>query len=118
MAQTYNIQIDQGSTYTMTVEYQDAAALPINLTGYAGRMQVRTTVDGTVVLAEFTSVPAAGIVIDGPAGTATLTITSEQTALYDFINAVYDLEVYDGAVPADVIRLIQGRFLVNKEVTR
>ena len=124
MAQTYNIQLDQGSTYTMSVLYEEPdptgapGNVPIDITGYEARMQVREGVDATAVLAEFTSSPAAGLAVDGPAGTVELTVTSEQTAAYTFINAVYDLEIYDGSLPPVVVRLIQGRFLVNQEVTR
>lgn len=123
MAQTYNIQLDQGSTFAMTVEYEETDPAggpntPFDLTGYSGRMQVRDTVGSATTLAQFTTAPSDGIVINGPAGTVDLTVTSVQTESYTFINAVYDLEVYDASVPPVVVRLVQGRFLVNKEVTR
>lgn len=118
MAQTYNIHVDQGSTYTLTVSYVDAAGAPVSLTGYNARMQVRETVASTATLAAFTSSPVAGLVVDAAAGTVTLTITSVQTAAYSFANAVYDLEVFDALATPTVVRLVQGRFVVNPEVTR
>ena len=117
MAQTYNIHVDQGSTYTLTVEYVDAAGAPVVLTGYNARMQVRESVTSATTLASFTS-PAGGLVVAGIAGTVALTITSAQTEAYTFTNGVYDLEVYDASIPPNVVRLIQGRFVVNPEVTR
>tara|TARA_Y100000004_G_C8690071_1_gene317061 strand:+ start:58 stop:414 length:357 start_codon:yes stop_codon:yes gene_type:complete len=118
VAQTYNIHVDQGSTYTLTVSYIDASGAVVNLTNYEARMQVRETVESTSTLASFTSSPAAGLAVTAGAGTVTLTITSTQTAAYSFKNGVYDLEIYDNSVPAQVVRLIQGRFVVNPEVTR
>ena len=118
------MQLDQGSTYTMSVVYEEPdpaggpGNTPIDLTGYEARMQVRESVGSTTILAEFTSAPVAGIVITPLDGLVELTVTSDQTAAYTFINAVYDLEVYDASLPPDVTRLVQGRFLVNKEVTR
>lgn len=124
MAQTYNMQLDQGSTYTMTVEYEEPdptgapGNTPVDLTGYSGRMQVRETVGSATTLTEFTTAPLGGIVITPLDGEVELTVTSAQTEAYTFINAVYDLEVYDASTPPVVVRLIQGRFLVNREVTR
>lgn len=120
MAQTYNIHIEQGATYTLTVTYETSVVgVPVDLTGYEARMQVRESVASTTTLASFTSSPVAGLEIPVPAnGLVVLTVTSAQTALYAFTNAVYDLEVFDASVPPDVVRLIQGRFVVNPEVTR
>jgi len=120
MAQTYNIHVDQGSTYTLTVTYTTAAGAGVDLTGYEARMQVRLSTEEVASLASFTSSPAAGLEIVAPAtnGEVKLTVTSVQTAAYAFKNAVYDLEVFDASAPPNVIRLIQGRFVVNPEVTR
>jgi len=121
MAQTYNIHVDQGSTYTLTVTYTTSAAgVNVDLTGYEARMQVRLSTKEVATLASFTSSPVAGLEIVAPAtnGEVKLTITSVQTAAYVFSNAVYDLEVFDASAPPNVIRLIQGRFVVNPEVTR
>jgi hypothetical protein len=120
VAQTYNIHIDQGSTYTLTVEYIDAVGAAVDLTNYEARMQVRETVASTTILASFTSSPAVGLVITPPPtlGKVVLTITSAQTAAYTFTNGVYDLEVFDASIPPAVVRLLQGRFVVNPEVTR
>jgi hypothetical protein len=120
MAQTYNIHVDQGSTYTLTVNYTDSTGGGVDLTGYEARMQVRLSTEEVATLASFTSSPVAGLEIVAPAtnGEVKLTVTSVQTTAYTFKNAVYDLEVFDASVPPDVIRLIQGRFVVNPEVTR
>lgn len=117
MAQTYNIHVDQGSTYTITVNYVDSLGVPINLTGYEARMQVRLSTQEVATLASFTS-PAGGLVVTAGAGTIVLTIPSDSTAGYTFTNAVYDLEIFDASVPPVVIRMVQGRFVVNPEVTR
>jgi len=119
VAQTYNIHVDQGSTYTLTVSYVDSTGAALSLAGYNARMQVRATVGATSTLASFTS-PAGGLLIEpsGVVGTVQLTITSAQTAAYVFTNGVYDLEIFDALATPTVVRLIQGRFVVNPEVTR
>ena len=97
MAQTYNMQLDQGSTYNMQVLYLEPdpgggpAPTPVDLGGWEARMKVRESVGAATLLAEFTSSPAAGLTMGG--------------ALYDPATA-----------PEVVHRLVQGRFLVNKEV--
>ena len=119
MAQTYNIHVDQGATYSLTINYVNSAGVAIDLTGYDARMQVRETVSSTTVLATYTTPAASGIdATSAGSGRFILGVTSAQTAAFDFTNAVYDMEVYDASVPPDVIRIVQGRFVVNPEVTR
>lgn len=83
---------------------------PVNLTGYQTRMHVRPTYDGPLVL------EAATALADARVGTVSVTITAAQTSALKAGTYVYDLELE--APNGEVIRLIEGRFVITPEVTR
>ena len=115
MASTYNILIDQGSTYTLALSYKDSAGTAINLTGYTAAMQLRKTV-GSVTANLSLSSPSSGIVITGATGLINITITATQSRDLVPDIYVYDLEITSGA--GVVTRLIEGSAIVSAEVTR
>ena len=117
----YNFEVSQGSTINRVVTLTDENDALINLTGYTARMQIRRNADGDLIHptnAEFVS--GTGLTIDGPAGTVTLNITAAQSATWPATTAVYSLELY--AATASGVRteekVIAGRFVINREVTR
>jgi hypothetical protein len=88
---------------------------PVNLTGYTARMQIRATLDATVVIVSLTT-ENGGITLGGTAGTLALLLTAVATAAFTFSTAVYDLEIISaGGV---VTRLLSGNVVLSKEVTR
>jgi hypothetical protein len=113
IAGIYNFTIDQGSTWTLQIVYNDSNGNPINLTGYTAEMQVRRKFDSdTAVLTLSTS--NGGITIVPLTGTLNLVATDEQAAIAAGLY-VYDLELSTGGVRT---RLIQGTVTVSGEVTR
>ena len=68
--------------------------LPVDLTGFTGRMQLRSDIDSTVVIAELTTANG-GVSIDNTLKNITLMISSGTTATFNFITAVYNLELSD-----------------------
>ena len=115
MASTYNIEIDQGATYTLAITYKDSAGVPINLTNYTAAMQLRLQYDSPTTALSLSS-PSNGIVITGASGLVTITITDTQTAALASDTFLYDLEITS---PTSVkTRLIQGVAVVSAEVTR
>ena len=113
IAGIYNFTLDQGSTWTLQIIYNDPSGTPINLTGYTAEMQVRRKFDSdTPVLTLSTS--NGGITIVPLTGTLNLLATDEQTAI-DAGFYVYDLELSIGGTRT---RLIQGQVTVSGEVTR
>jgi len=90
---------------------------PKLLTSYEARMQIRASRADTAVLVDL-STTALDIVITEAEGMITVTIDSAATALLDFVNAVYDLELYIPGAPANVTRLAFGNVTLVKEVTR
>ena len=87
---------------------------PIPLTGFTAKMQLRETIDSSVIL-ELTHLNG-GISIDAANYTITVTMTSAQTALFNFPTAIYSLELTDSN--GDVTTFIQGNLTLIQEVTR
>ncbi len=114
MADSYNIQIDQGATYTLALSYKDSAGVPINLTNYTAAMQLRKTVGSATASLSLTS--SSGIVITGATGLLSITITATQSRDLVPDIYVYDLEITSAA--GVVTRLIEGSAVVSAEVTR
>ena len=115
----YNFTIEQGATFKRTFRYKDSNGNPISLSGSLVRMQIRQNVNSDVVIDEFTS-NNNSFVLTTPAGGSevnqiNLEITATETAAFNFNNAVYDIEIDSGD---EVIRLLQGKIKLSKEVTR
>ena len=141
----YDISVDQGSTFTFHLTYQDSAGTAIDLASYSASMQVRrSTIDTGLILdisnsggvtgggstGEYTSGGSlahtySGITMNGSTvgwGGASGTTGG----IYILIDAdtmknvptgkhVYDLELTSGT---DVNKILKGRFEVEGEVTR
>lgn len=115
MASTYNILVDQGSTYTLAVTYKDSTGAAINLTGYTAAMQLRLDYDSATAVLSLSS-PSNGIVITGASGLVSITMSATQTAALSADTFLYDLEITS---PTSVkTRLIQGVVVVSAEVTK
>ena len=89
--------------------------LPVDLTGYTARMQIRGKLADTVIIKELTTTNG-GIVINNSLKTITITISAADTALLDFVSAVYSLELVSSG--GEVSQLINGTLSLVKEVTR
>lgn len=126
-ASLYDIEIEQGATWSKQLTWKDDSGAPINLTGYLARMQIRKSYsDGS---AQISLTSSSGIVLGGSAGTIAITITDELTAalVIDYsqlfmqngkkaLQYWYDLELESaGGV---VTRLLQGSAFIYPEVTR
>jgi selenophosphate synthetase-related protein len=113
-AGVYDITIEQGATFTMSLTWKDSTGSPVNLTGYTARMQVRENYEAESTLVSLTS-SGGDITLGGALGTIAVTIAASATQLLQLDEAVYDLELVNGAT---VTRLIQGRAIISREVTR
>jgi hypothetical protein len=113
IAGIYNITMDQGAQWTLTVQYNNNNGVPFNLTGYTARMQVRPKFGSDNAVLTLAS-PSSGIVITPLTGTLSLTATTNQTAAIPGGFYVYDLEIDNGGV---VTRLMQGSVTVRDQVT-
>ena len=109
----YNIVCPQGSTYSQTFTYS-VSDVPVDLTTYTARMQVREKYTSTLVNVSLTT-ENGGIVLGGESGTIDVVIDADSTAELVAKDYVYDLELVSSSV---VTRLIEGKFIVTPEVTR
>jgi hypothetical protein len=109
----YNLVCPQGSTFkqqfTWTIDN-----VPVNLTSYTAKMQVREKHISDVYNLNLTT-ENGGIVLGGNAGTIRLIANATSTAGIIAKEYVYDLELNSGG---EVTRLIEGKFIVTPEVTR
>ena len=114
----YNFIIEQGTTFTLELQYKDSNSVPVDLTGYTGRMQIRPTIGSpTSYLTLSSSIQPDGTGITFPtpvSGTINLNISAISSSQLTFDQGVYDLEIATGST---VTRLIQGNVQLSKEVT-
>ena len=108
-----DITVIQGATFNPIFTYS-INGLPVNLTGYTARMQIRPSVDSDTILATLTT-ENGGILITPLAGQIQLLMSATRTAALSFVVGVYDLEIITGV---SVDRLLQGQVILSKEVTR
>ena len=126
MAARYSFTIDQGATKEFTVIYADANNNPIDLTGYTAKMQIRPSPGSETLYATLSttiSPNGSGLYITGlpsspvPAtsGSIGVVMSAALTTSLNFGEASYDLEIKSGTY---VIRVIEGKVRLNKEVTK
>jgi hypothetical protein len=112
VAGAYHFVMEQGATFDRTVKWSDAAGVPVDLTGWTGRLQARGQA-GVVV--EFATGDGS-MTLGGTAGTVRLLKTPAQTAAVPAGRYDYDLlltRTSDGYAK----RLLEDGFTVKKKVT-
>ncbi|OZI17919.1 hypothetical protein [Bordetella genomosp. 7] len=110
----YDLHIDQGATFRLLFTWKDSEGEPVDLSGCEARMQMRYIHPDDLVLSLSTG--DGDIVLGGTAGTVELKLEPERTAPLTQLTGAYDLEiVYQGG---DIVRLLQGRWFISREVTR
>ena len=107
MATKANITIDQGSSFTTTINLTDDAGNVLDLTGYSANSQIRRWYTSNTAV-DFTTALANGVI--------TLTLTSNTTANLVYGRYVYDVKLTD---PANTItRVVEGIVTVTPGVSR
>ncbi|ASD50468.1 hypothetical protein FDI24_gp186 [Acidovorax phage ACP17] len=117
-AAKHDLYIEQGATFDFQLNWkQGKPAVPVDLTGCSARMKFReeytspslfeaSTDDGNITLG----------VAAGTGANIRVLIPAAVTAAFTFDAAIYDLEIV-AADGVTVRRLLQGRVIVNPEVT-
>lgn len=114
-AAKYDLNIEQGTSFTDSLTLKDDQDTVIDLTGYTAAMQIRPYKTSDVVLIDGTS--ENGILVITPVmGKIDIVLTAAQTELLIYTKSVYDLEVTD--TQGKVTRLIEGSVFVSLQVTR
>ena len=71
-----NLILDQGTTWVRIWSYTNPDGTPIDLTGASAAFQIRLSNAAGTLLADLDSMIKGGVVIDGPAGSITVTVSS------------------------------------------
>lgn len=121
----YDISIDQGSTFQLSLIIRQANGTLKNLASHSARMQIRPSYSSNTIT-ESLSTANSEISINTATSTITLTLDADRTAniSVQLVNTgmpprrvfVYDLELIDGA--NTVTRLMYGTATVYAGVTR
>ena len=127
----YSFILEQGSTFVFRIDYQDSAGAPVDLSEYNARMQIRNEPGGSVLYATLSSslspcgtglnmTPiSASLTLPKSSGSIEVYISAESSSLFSFDKAHYDIELVSGSgACTEVIRLLQGKIKLSKEVTR
>lgn len=111
----YDLLCEQGADFK-EVFYLDNEDGPLDLTDFSSRMHVRYRMRATETLVELNEGYALGTgIVTDPSGYLDVRISSTDTGAMPK-SGVYDIELIDAA--GDVHRILQGEFILDKEVTR
>lgn len=114
MATRHDFVCDQGATFTASMTYFATDGTPVNLTGYTARMSIRENFEDIEEVFRATT-ENGHLILGGSAGTVSINIAANHTSEFPPGELLYDLELVTGAT---VIRLVQGCFIVDPEVTK
>lgn len=114
-----NLKFEKGARFQKTLVWQDSSKVPVPLTGFEARMQVRDSINSAGFAVEVTSV-GGDIVLEagGNIGQIDITIGATVTDALVMTSGVYDIEIYDPADVDVVDRLVEGTVEVISGVTR
>lgn len=113
-AGTYNLELEQGSTFELDVNYQDTDGNPLDLSsGYTAAMQIRESYDSTSTLLSLTNTN--GITLGQNNPNIRIAIGPATTAAMDFDNAFYDLELTS---TSSTVKVIRGTVKLIREITK
>lgn len=110
MATVYNLAIDQGTTFTTTIQVNDETGTARNITGSEARAQLRRSYYSSSNT-QFTAN------INNPTdGEIVISLTAGQTSNLKSGRYVYDVELVSNTVTVE--RIVEGIITVYPEVTK
>lgn len=114
-----DIEIVQGATFLVNLEWQDAQGTPINLTGYTARMQIRADHTADAVLIGLNT-ENGRIALNTPStGGIELKITAADAEDITWTSGVYDLELVHMVGQEEVVQnILYGNVTVRRNVTK
>jgi hypothetical protein len=128
----YSFTIEQGATLDFEVQYKDGNGIPIDLTGYTGNMQIRSTYSssGNTYLSFSSSltesptkqssntfISFSGSNLSTPPTSGSIGIYAGWEATQNLTfdeEAFYDIEITSGSIRT---RILEGRVLLDRQVT-
>jgi len=110
MAIVSNLTVDQGSTFSASIDITDTEDNVLVLTGYTVAGQIRKTYDSS------TAVSFSASVSNASTGEVTISLTPAQTNALVAGRYVYDVEITSAG--GTVTRVIEGQLEVTPGVTQ
>ena len=136
-AGTYNITIEQGSTFQMSITYKDSGGSVVQMrtpsSGYSVEMKIKESADGDLIdtfsgayNGDITTFPTDSIIrLFGDSNTPSsadnivIIVNATVTDAYDFENAFYDIEVKTPQnTTYDVTRILEGKVKLKRSITK
>lgn len=111
MATKANLVIDQGTTYSTTLNLTDENGDILNLAGFYANSQIRKWYTSLSAAATFTTS------INVNSGTVTLSLTSDQTSNITAGRYVYDVELTEQSTNA-ISRIVEGIVTITPQATK
>jgi hypothetical protein len=109
MSAQNNLTIDRGTDFIYNITLIDSAGVTVDLTGYTGNSQLRTSYNSNVYITMNVAVSTVNT------GIITLSMNSHTTSSLTAPRYLYDLVLTSNNV---VSRLLEGYITVNPSVTR
>lgn len=109
MAIKAHLQIDQGASYSTSIDVTDDNGDPVDLTGYTGAAQMRKHYTST-------NAHSFDVSVSTGSGVVTLSMNAAVTGNISPGRYVYDCELTDSA--GTVSRLVEGIVTITPQVTR
>lgn len=117
-AHTVNLAIEQGATFDEAYLWKAGptkeTAVPVDLTGCTAKAQFRDEKGSPTVLLEITT-ENGGIVLNTPPGSIRIVIPANESEVFTWSKAVYDLKVYFPG--GKKVRRLAGKVSVSPGVT-
>ena len=111
MAIISNLVIDQGASFSASIDVTDSDGDALNLTGYTAAGQMRRTYSSTTATDFTASIQSAS------QGTVRIALTATETNAIKAGRYVYDVEITNTSTQ-EVIRIVEGQVEVTPGVTR
>jgi hypothetical protein len=118
----YSFTIEQGSTVEIPLIYKDSLGVPVNLTQYSSKMQIRNSYSSSIPIITLSSSlnpDGTGLnMSNAVSGGITIYIASCTSSMFNFYDAVYDLDIISGSGNCPIVdRILEGKVRLSKEVT-
>ena len=122
----YSFVLEQGATTNFEIQYKDANGSAINLSGYSGKMQIKSDYADNnpttyITLSSSLKADGTGLNFSGSngstptqSGSIGIYISAVSSSLLTFDTAKYDLEIVSGGT---VSRLLEGNIKLSKQIT-
>lgn len=110
MAQTYNLFLDQGTTFTANVRVLDSTGSAKDISNYTARSQFRRSIASNTATSFVATIPV------GTDGNVTLQLAANVSSNLRYGRYFYDIEIESSANVIE--RAAQGILEISPEVTR